>query len=197
MSSDPITDRAVPPPSPVPLGMAVVARRIDISAARLADLLGDASFAEALFVTDLAGRGRLALDGPFEAVGGEALAWRVTGRLHFAGPRVVAYARVRLSIVAWSADAVELQIRPVCPDPFRWGRRRLRRYFDLVHRAGDELRRVFTSDHAAAVRPVCVGCAVASFLAGREVDELATAVGGDVAALRDECGELAAAALHS
>jgi hypothetical protein len=64
--------------------------------------------------------------------------WRATGTLLDQRGRRVA--RVELEIGPWSADDVELTLRPCARHPERWNGRRCRAYFRHAHRCIDELR---------------------------------------------------------
>jgi hypothetical protein len=84
-------------------------------------------------------RGRLTVSAPLRRTGGSHPTWHGRGRLHGRGPRIARSTPVELELRAWSATSVELRLRPTSRAPWRWGRRRARRYFDLAHLAADQL----------------------------------------------------------
>jgi hypothetical protein len=95
--------------------------------------------------------GDLEFDGPFDAVGGVTVpGWHTTGRLHHRGWRAVRWTRVDVEVNAWSRASIEVRMRPVSRRVAAWGSRRQRRYFQLAHRAIDNLVRTI----AVAVRDV-------------------------------------------
>lgn len=118
---------------------AVVSRRIGVGAVRLTELLEQQPLDDLHLESEGVPRGRLVLDGALEPTPLVRPTWAGAGRLYGRGPRIARYARVHVWISAWSDDAVELQIRPVCRYPFNWGRRRRRRYFELAHLAADHV----------------------------------------------------------
>lgn len=87
----------------------------------------------------LATAGTLRLDAAFERSSSGADKWRSHGRLVGQGPRLVLFSRVEVLIAPWSRDACELRVIPRSRYLHRWGRRRLRRYWQLAHAAADAL----------------------------------------------------------
>ena len=64
--------------------------------------------------------------------------WHTRGRLPFRRP-LARFARVSIEVAQWSDKVVELRLSPVSHHLGRWGERRQRRYFDVAHRAADDL----------------------------------------------------------
>jgi hypothetical protein len=84
----------------------------------------------------LGSEGALRVDNPLRrTLGSYDMSWRADARLVTHRGRLVA--RIEMEVDAWSVDSTRLQLRPVARHPERWGARRLRRYFDLAHRAAD------------------------------------------------------------
>ncbi len=122
----------------------VISRRIGTSPLRLGTLLAGHSPAGLRGSVALGDRGHLVLDRPFAPETATHAAWSTTGRLRGAG-RSERDEPIDLVLSAWSAEAVELRIRPKSAHAYRWGRRRLRRYFDLGHLAADRCWRVLST----------------------------------------------------
>lgn len=126
----------------------VISRRIEASPLRLGTLLAGHPLAGLSGSVALGDRGSLDLDGPFIPETTTHAAWSTTGRLRGVG-RSERAERIDVVLSAWSADTVELRIRPQSAHSYRWGRRRLRRYFDLGHQAADHCWRVLSSGAAS------------------------------------------------
>ena len=128
-----------------------ISRRIETSPLRLGTLLAEHSPVDLPGTVILGDRGHLVLDGPFVAEAHAHAAWSATGRLHGVG-RTERAERIDVVLSAWSGATVELRIRPQSAHPYRWGRRRLRRYFDLGHLAADHWWRVLSTETAGRDR---------------------------------------------
>ena len=64
--------------------------------------------------------------------------WQTRGRLSFRRP-LARFARVSIEVAQWSDKVVELRLSPVTHHLGRWGERRKRRYFEVAHRAADDI----------------------------------------------------------
>lgn len=88
----------------------------------------------------LGATGWLRLEMPFERRMSEPVpGWHARGRLHGSSPSMARYTRVQIEVSALSAAECEMRLWPASERSFRWGRRRQRRYFELAHRAADQL----------------------------------------------------------
>ncbi len=130
-------------------GLTVVTRRVNVSTSAVRAVL---AHPDVLGRAPLGDVGWLVIDAPLVRLDTGIETWHGRGRLYGRGPRLARYARVEIVLTAWSDEASELTLRPVCPYPLRWGARRLRRYFALAHLAGDHLARVL-ADAARATHP--------------------------------------------
>ena len=119
-----------PPEQRVSPESAVVTRRIDLPPSLVGGTL------------DVLESGILRIDGGFSPVDAWPLPmWRTAARVQV-GTRVAGGTRVAIEISAWSHRACELRIVPVARNVGRWGTRRQRRFFTLVHDGADEVVRL-------------------------------------------------------
>lgn len=113
--------------------LVLVSRLVSIPADHLGPVLGSIDLA-----VDLGDAGSLVLTEPFALAPGGLPTWRTRGRLH-ARAGLVRSTRVEVAVTTWSGRASQLWVVPTSTSPHRWGRRRLRRYFELAHLAADAL----------------------------------------------------------
>ena len=119
-----------PPEQRVSPESAVVTRRIDLPPSVVGGVL------------DALGGGILRIDGGFSPVDAWPVPmWRAAARVQV-GTRVAGVAGVTIEVSAWSHHACELRIVPVARNVGRWGTRRQRRFFTLVHDGADEVVRL-------------------------------------------------------
>jgi hypothetical protein len=115
---------------------ATVTRRVDVNWDRATSSVTEVPRDGAI---PLAGGGTLCLDTPFQPVRDLTRARAACGRLVGSGPRLASCYRVCVVVSEWSTRAVVVRVMPRSPRLYRWGGRRLARYFRLAHDAANAL----------------------------------------------------------
>lgn len=90
-------------------------------------------------VWDLGEAGQLILERPLAPVPASSFRSRAGARLRFGGAGLVRFARVTIEVAMHARGVAEISVAPRARAPHLWAVARQARYFELAHRAADEL----------------------------------------------------------